>query len=139
MKRESLIDTGFIFATLDEKDSYHDSCVNAYKNEYFPLLPEIILPELAYLILRELNIKTLVDFLRSVANGDFELVRTTKSDLERAAEILEKYNDNNIDLVDACILAIAERLEIEKILTVDRRHFSVFKPNHCESFTLLPE
>jgi uncharacterized protein len=139
VKRESLIDTGFIFATLDEKDSHHESCIKAYEKEYFPLLPEIVLPELAYLILRELDVKTLVNFLRSVANGDFELVRTTESDLERAAEILEKYNDNNIDLVDACIVAIAERLEIEKILTVDRRHFSVFKPNHCESFTLLPE
>lgn len=138
MKRESLIDTGFIFATLDEKDIHHKSCVNAYEQEYFALLPEIILPELAYLILRELDVKTLVNFLRSIANGDFELIRTTEKDLERAAEILEKYNDNNIDLVDACIVAIAERLEIEKILTVDRRHFTVFKPKHCESFALLP-
>lgn len=45
----------------------------------------------------------------------FKIVRTTESDLERAAEILEKYNYNNIDLVDACIAVIAELLEIEKI------------------------
>ena len=76
------------------------------------LLPDVVLPELAYLILRELDVKTLTNFLRSVANGDFELIRTTEADLERAAEILEKYNDNNVDLVDACIVAIAERLEI---------------------------
>jgi predicted nucleic acid-binding protein len=76
--------------------------------------------------------------LRLVASAEYELVRTTEADLERAAEILEKYNDNNIDLVDAVIVAMAERLEIGKILTVDRRHFGVFKPKHCESFTLLP-
>jgi uncharacterized protein len=138
--KDSLFDTGFLFAYLDENDKFHFECNRLMPFVLpFALLPEILLPELAYLILRELDVKTLVNFLRSVATGDFELVRTTESDLERAAEILEKYNDNNIDLVDACIAAIAERLEIQKILTVDRRHFGVFKPNHCESFTLLPE
>jgi len=58
--------------------------------------------------------------------------------LERAAEILEQYNDNNIDLVDAVVFAMAERLKIKKILTVDRRHFGVFRPVHCEAFELLP-
>ncbi len=135
-----IFDTGFLFAYFDKKDLFHIECKRLMPT-VLPnaLLPDVVLPELAYLILRELDVKTLTAFLRSVANGDFELVRTTESDLERAAEILEKYEDNNIDLVDACIVAIAERLEIEKILTVDRRHFSVFKPNHCESFTLLPE
>ncbi len=97
------------------------------------------MPELAYLIKRELNLTALITFLRLVAGGEFELVRTTEADLERAAEILEKYNDNNIDPVDAVIVAMAERLEITKILTVDRRHFSIFKPNHWANFTLLPE
>jgi len=101
-------------------------------------LPDVVLPELAYLILRELEVSVLTDFLRSVANGDFTLVRTTESDLKRAAEILEKYDDNNIDLVDAVIFAMAERLKIEKILTIDRRHFGVFRPAHCEAFELLP-
>ena len=58
--------------------------------------------------------------------------------MERAAEILEQYDDNNIDLVDAVIVAMAERLEIAKILTVDRRHFGVFKPKHCAAFEILP-
>ena len=136
---KSIFDTGFLFAYFDKKDFYHPECHRLMPIELpTALLPDVVLPELAYLILRELDVKTLTDFLRSVANGDFELVRTTAGDLERAAEILEKYNDNNIDLVDAVIVAMAERLGIEKILTVDRRHFSVFKPKHCENFTLLP-
>ncbi len=139
MKRESLFDTGFLFATIAENDPHHGACRKVYEKEFFPLLPDVVLPELAYLILRELKVEVLTKFLRSVARGDFEIVRTTEADLERAAEILEKYDDNNIDLVDACVVAIAERLKIEKILTVDRRHFSVFRPLHCESFALLPE
>jgi predicted nucleic acid-binding protein len=36
------------------------------------------------------------------------------------------------------IVAIAERLDITKILTVDRRHFGAFKPRHCAAFQILP-
>lgn len=137
---KSIFDTGFLFAYLDDKDRYYSEC-NALMPLVLPgaLLPDVVLPELAYLILRELDVKTLSKFLRSVANGDFELVHTNRSDLERAAQILEKYNDNNIDLVDAVIVAMSERLKITRILTIDRRHFSIFKPEHCEAFELLPQ
>lgn len=139
MREKSLYDTGFLFAYLDEGDAHHQQCVEAFQNEIgFALLPDVVLPELAYLILRDMNVNVLTKFLREVANGDFPLVRTTESDLERAAEILEQYADNHIDLVDAVIVAMAERLEIRRILTVDRRHFGVFKPKHCESFEIVP-
>jgi len=135
----SLIDTGFLFAVFDEKDSHHENCGEVFGREIMTaILPDVVLPEIAYLILRELNVKTLVEFLRAVAGGEYSVERTTESDLERAAEILEKYDDNNIDLVDAVIFAMAERLKIEKILTVDRRYFGVFKPGHCAAFQLLP-
>ncbi len=137
--QNSLVDTGFLFAVFDEKDSHHSDCGEIFGREIVTaILPDVVIPEIAYLILRELNIKTLVEFLRAVAGGEYLVERTTESDLERAAEILEKYDDNNIDLVDAVIFAMAERLKIEKILTVDRRHFRVFRPEHCETFELLP-
>ncbi len=134
----SIYDTGFLLAVLDKDDDFHSACLKIYQTERKALLPDVVLPELAYLIQRELRLKDLTVFLRVVAKGGFEIIRTTESDLERAAEILEKYDDNNIDFVDACIVAIAERLEITKILTVDRRHFGVFQPKHCKNFTLLP-
>ncbi|MGI8670833.1 MAG: type II toxin-antitoxin system VapC family toxin [Aridibacter sp.] len=136
---KSIFDTGFLYAYFDEADEFHKACDEIFLHESLnALLPDLVLPELAHLILRRMEVEKLTNFLRSIVAGDFELVRTTESDLERAAEILEKYNDNNIDLVDAVIVAMAERLEIEKILTVDRRHFGVFRPKHCETFELLP-
>ena len=62
----------------------------------------------------------------------------TDDDYLRSGEILRKYNDANIDFVDACIVAMAERLNIAKILTVDRRHFQMFRPAHCKAFEILP-
>lgn len=128
-----------MFAVFDEKDSHHSDCSEIFEREIVTaILPDVVIPEIAYLILRELNIKTLVEFLRAVVGGEYLVERTTETDLQRAAEILEKYDNNNIDLVDAAIVAIAERLNITKILTVDRRHFNVFRPEHCETFEILP-
>lgn len=59
-------------------------------------------------------------------------------DYKRAAEIIRKYDDANIDFVDAIIVAIAERLNVTKILTVDCRHFDAFRPRHTAAFEILP-
>jgi predicted nucleic acid-binding protein len=40
--------------------------------------------------------------------------------------------------VDASVVTAAERLGVQEIATVDRRHFSVVRPSHGAAFTLLP-
>ena len=54
---KSLIDTGFMLAVLDKKDFLHEDCTSILESEVSPLLPEIVLSELAYLVLRELGYK----------------------------------------------------------------------------------
>ena len=83
-----LLDTGFLLAVIDADDSLHAACAEAIAAEPDALLPDVVLPELAYLILRELGYSILTQFLRSVANEELVLVRSTARDLERAAEIL---------------------------------------------------
>ena len=39
---------------------------------------------------------------------------------------------------DASVVAVAERLGIAEVATLDRRHFSVVRPKHVPAFTLLP-
>lgn len=68
-------------------------------------------------------------FLESIDTFAYELVVPEIIDYTRSAEILRKYNDQNIDFVDACIVAMAERLNFRTILTVDRRHFSISSPS----------
>ena len=137
-KKSSLIDTGFLYAVLDESDARHEACVAAFENEPDALLPTVVLPELAHLILRQSDYFGLSRFLRSIAAGEIELVETDISDLERAAAILEKYADSKIDYVDAAITATAERLNITRILPVDRRDFNLFRPRHCDYLEIIP-
>ena len=134
----ALLDTGFLLAVIDADDNLHAACVAALESETNPILPDVVLPELAYLILRELGYPTLTKFLRAVAAGEMAQVQSTPPDLARAAELLEKYADNKVDFVDCVIVAMAERLNLTRVLTVDRRHFTVFRPKHCEYFEIAP-
>jgi predicted nucleic acid-binding protein len=134
----ALLDTGFMLAVLDADDELHEDCATTLELESEPLLPDAVLPELAYLVLRELGYPALTAFLRSLVAGELTIVQTTLPDLNRAAEILDRYADSRVDYVDCVIVAIAERLNITDILTVDQRHFRIFRPKHCDAFILAP-
>jgi predicted nucleic acid-binding protein len=43
-----------------------------------------------------------------------------------------------LDFVDTLIVAIAERLNILRVLTLDRRDFHLIRPKHCGAFEILP-
>lgn len=135
----ALLDTGFLLAVLDADDDLHSVCAQALGAESEPILPDMVLPELAYMVLRELGYDVLLNFLRAVLRGELRLERTTEADLQRTAEILRRYADSRIDFVDCVIAAMAERLDIRRILTVDQRHFRLFRPRHCDYFTILPQ
>ena len=38
----------------------------------------------------------------------------------------------------AGLIAVAERLGVTRITTLDHRHFRVVRPAHCEALTILP-
>jgi predicted nucleic acid-binding protein len=60
------------------------------------------------------------------------------SDWLRIAELVARYRDLPLGTVDGSVITTAERLDITDIATVDRRHFTVVRPNHVAAFTLLP-
>lgn len=134
----ALIDTGFLLAVISTNDRAHEICSTILAEEQKPLLPTAILTELAYMVRREMGQPAFIHFMRSVFAGELELVFTTTDDLQRATEIMEQYLDSKIDFVDCVVVAIAERLNISRILTVDQRDFRILRPNHTHAFEILP-
>jgi predicted nucleic acid-binding protein len=53
-------------------------------------------------------------------------------------ELCRRYEDLPLGLADAAVIAIAERLGERSIATLDHRHFSVVRPRHVRSLSLLP-
>jgi len=134
-----LLDSGFLYGFIDEADEHHEAVSEALREIRQPIvLPVPAITEVAYFVSKNLGIKALANFVDEISETDFILETPLAEDYKRAADILRKYNDANIDFVDAVIVAIAERLDITSILTVDRRHFGAFKPRHCAAFEILP-
>ncbi len=57
----------------------------------------------------------------------------------KATSRVEQYLSLPLGIVDAAVIAIAERLNLTEVATVDRKHFSIVRPNHVSAFRLLPE
>ncbi len=79
-----------------------------------------------------------VRFLRSIGQGELPVVDPLLVDYERAAWFVEKYADFPLGTVDALIAAMAERMKVTTLFTLDQRHFAAIQPAHCERFTLVP-
>ncbi|NWG18437.1 MAG: hypothetical protein HXY41_17575 [Chloroflexi bacterium] len=68
----------------------------------------------------------------------FLLLALEEDNIQRTAQLLQKYADTRLDFVDATIVAAAERLTVSRVLTLDHRDFRLVPPRHVESFELLP-
>ncbi|MBI3962029.1 MAG: hypothetical protein HY335_04675 [Deinococcus sp.] len=66
------------------------------------------------------------------------LEHPTGRDVERVTEILGQYRDAQFGMVDATLMAMAERRKIEVILTLDHRDFGLYRPRHVAAFRLVP-
>lgn len=138
MSQVVVADTGFVVALLNSQDRFHLPVRRVYEQQESILLPQTALTEVAYLVGREAGIPIVIQFLRGISLSRFTLVAIDEQDLEMASNILNEYLDSQIDFVDATVMAIAERYDCDTILTLDRRDFQIFRPQHCDYFTLLP-
>lgn len=136
-----IVDTGPLFALADTADAHHKEVAAfvAGTNEVL-VVPALVLPEVSYLVNKYLGVEVEVRLLRSIVSGEggLRLENMTRTDLGRASDIVAQYADARVGLVDASIVAMAERLDIRRVLTLDRRHFAMFRPSHCSAFDVLP-
>jgi predicted nucleic acid-binding protein len=78
------------------------------------------------------------EFVRGLLASDWRLEPLSVEDLSRTASIMEDYADAGLGFVDAAVTAIAERLAVTRLYTLDRRDFQLVKPKHVAAFEVLP-
>lgn len=126
-----------MLAAADTDEELHDSCIEVLSRaELLPVIPTLVLAEVCHLVGNRLGAMAEAQFLRTVSRWEIESPRL--EDLRRAADLVERYADLRLGGVDASVVATAERLAATKIITLDRKHFSVVQPKHIEAFELLP-
>ena len=134
-----VLDTGPLFAALDADDADHERCAHLIRDAREDLvIPAPVLVEVDYFVRKLLGLDAWATLVADIVEGAYRLVNVDERTLERAAELERTYASLPLGLVDASVIATCERLGETKVATLDRRHFSVVRPQHCEALTLLP-
>lgn len=132
-----IVDTGPLVALLDATDPKHDRCAELLRHtRESRVVPVCVLVEVEYL-LRPWP-QALAALLADFDSGAFELLELPTRWLLRSGELVERYRDLPLGLVDASVIAATEMLGEEKVATLDHRHFTVVRPDHVTTLTLLP-
>jgi uncharacterized protein len=136
-----IVDTGVLYALADRGDGHHASCVRWLVTESRPLIvPPLVVAEACYLIGKNLGAQAEATFLDAFGPGQsLTLGELLPGDLERMAALVRRYADLGLGGTDAAVISMAERLGVTRVATVDRRHFTVVRPMHADSLTLLPD
>ena len=117
-------DTGALVALVDADDKHHEAVKDLFESDPGAwLVPWAVLPEVDYLLATHVGRRAQNAFLADLAQGAFSVEWGETADVVRAAAIDRKYRDLRLGLVDAVVIAIAERLHARAIATLDVRHF----------------
>jgi uncharacterized protein len=134
---DPLFDSGVLFAALDRSDRWHARAARLMAAcRRPPLVPVTTLAEVCYFTRKMLGGAVEHAFVKDLASGAFAVQDLVDDDITRAAELMAEYPA--IGFVDASVAAIAERLRIETIATLDHRHFATIRPRHTTAFRLVP-
>lgn len=133
----AIVDSGPLVAAANRADPAHRACLAALQSPGLRLvIPALCVAEATYLIHSYRGSATEARFLRGLEG--FDVQAPLAQDWPRIGELVEQYADLPLGGTDASVIALAECLRTEIVITLDHRHFGVVCPRHCDRLRLLP-
>lgn len=134
-----IVDTGPLLAALDAADRDHERCGRLLTEATEDLVvPSMVLAELDYWCHQRLSADAWLVFLEDLLAGVYRLEHPQEADLRRCHELQDQYRDLELGVVDASVIALAERLGEPRVATLDHRHFATVRPAHVDALELIP-
>jgi predicted nucleic acid-binding protein len=134
-----IADTSGLLASIDRNDRHHEAVRQIVLNpREVVVIPELVLAELDYLVLKHLGREAEEALLDDIVEKTYPREPCYDQDMARARELIHIYREHDIGLVDATILATAERMDVPRILTLDHRHFRTMKLMNRKPVIILP-
>jgi len=132
-----LIDAGPMVALISASDRHHASCKATLARLDEPIVtvwPAFM--EAMYLLRSSMEAQSNLWYM--VLRDAIIFQPLTIDDAPRMHDLMRKYEDLPMDLADAALVRVAERENISRVFTLDRRDFSVYRPKGIGRFTILP-
>jgi len=134
-----IADTSGLLALFNAAEPDHPTVAQVVAGEPDQLvISPFVLAELDYLVGTRIGVAAETAMLRELAGGAYHLATIDPDQLAVAAGLVERYRDLRIGLADASLAVLAERYRTRRLLTLDRRHFTVVRPLSGGVFDLLP-
>ena len=135
----SLLDTGALVALLDRRQNLHQEFARFFDTWTGPVVSEAVLAEATHLVGKlPGGRRACLDFCLA---GGALLVRqrpSTGQSLRRCRELIDSYDDLPMDFADATWVVLAEELDTDRVLTTDRRDFSIYRIDGRRRFRIKP-
>jgi uncharacterized protein len=133
-----LVDAGPLIALLSRTDSYHAACVPIFRElncVFLTTLP--VITEAMYFLQAYGGPAGRDGLWKMILRQDLLLEHPTLTDLTRMDELMRKYADLPMDFADASLVAVAERLSLSRVFTLDRSDFSVYRIYGTRAFSIV--
>jgi predicted nucleic acid-binding protein len=135
--RLAIVDTSALYAALDADDTDHARCVAVLDDRALRLIvPAMVVAEVSYLAGTRLGADVESTFLAGLSDVDVRAPRA--EDWPRIAELVAQYQNLPLGGTDASIVALAEWLDTELVVSLDRRDFMAVRPRHRPALEVLP-
>ncbi len=138
MRSTAILDAGPLLASLDRRDPAHVRCAEVLRRRDLQLvIPTLVTAEVAHVATARLGARGEAAFVRGLR--DFHIETPEPDDWPLIADMVERYADFPLGTVDAAIAVLADRLDTDLIVTLDRRHFGAIRSPRGTAFRLRPE
>jgi predicted nucleic acid-binding protein len=132
-----LMDAGPMVALISASDRHHESCkatLATLKETLITVWPAVT--DAMYLLRGSWQAQSAL--WEMIERRVLNLAALDENDARRIRGLMEKYRDLPMDLADAALVRVAERQNIRRIFTLDRRDFSLYRPTGVGRFIILP-
>ena len=130
-----LLDAGVIVALLDRSERYHSRCVEVLSDLTGALVTcEAVVAEACFLLRGLRGAPEAV--VANVGTGVFQIPVRLMDQAANVEKLLKKYRNVPMDLADACLVDLADRLQTGRILTLDA-DFEIYRWRVRRRFDLL--
>ncbi len=134
-----VIDTGPLVAAANADSKDHIACATLlYEHAGNLVVPASVVVDTCWMLARLVGVTAEATLLASIADGELYVESLHAADYRRSGELVETYTDLGLGMVNATVVAVAERIGSRQVATLDKRDFRVVRPRHVAAFELLP-
>jgi predicted nucleic acid-binding protein len=130
-----IADTGFWVALFNRNDTHHARALAVSRELRERLITTWpVLAEAVHLLTQRGHQHIALRFLERCFSGAVQIMDFDAQSRPRIVELMRRYAGLPMDLADASLVLLAERLGHGRILSTDRRNFQTYRWKHHQPF-----